>query len=393
MSGSPSNWSLKHGGKQASFASSVTPLPNIFKKQVSNKESKPPSLFVIPPKTNFAFTEDIDCEEWLAEIGLERYSATFLTNLSNDGKIILRRRLSVIRLQDLPQMNITDFEHQKAIMAHIRLVLKHPFNSTIRKKEVQVNSPFLQTQHLQQQQQQQPNQRKTSMVKIIRSSDNNAVEPLNLASESKDNEDGANDANNAKEIKDGLGKKSLSTKEKQQKKKEHAKRRRSFDSQIWNSIQSMRNKQQDNAVAADNLREGIINVPKSKEETGAVVSNDGTTSKGNRRRRWSFDPDGNGLNNSGNKAKDYGNLAMEYDMMLKELKELQLEYLNKFKNIIKCEKASIFFINEYTRELVLYTDVGECFRIPPGVGIAGICAETGEPLNIPDAYSDPRFNQ
>lgn len=85
-------------------------------------------------------------------------------------------------------------------------------------------------------------------------------------------------------------------------------------------------------------------------------------------------------------------MALEYDMMLTSLKELQNEYLNKFRGAIGCEKASIFFVNEYTHELVLFTDTGEYFRIPPGVGIAGLCAETGEPLNIPDAYADHRFN-
>lgn len=59
-------------------------------------------------------------------------------------------------------------------------------------------------------------------------------------------------------------------------------------------------------------------------------------------------------------------MALEYDMMLSSLKELQHEYLNKFRSAIGCEKASIFFVNEYTHELVLFTDTGEYFRIPPG---------------------------
>ena len=32
------------------------------------------------------------------------------------------------------------------------------------------------------------------------------------------------------------------------------------------------------------------------------------------------------------------------------------------------------------------------FRFPVGTGIAGFVAETGETLNVHDAYKDPRFN-
>lgn len=33
------------------------------------------------------------------------------------------------------------------------------------------------------------------------------------------------------------------------------------------------------------------------------------------------------------------------------------------------------------------------FRFPVGTGIAGFVAETGETLNVREAYSDPRFNR
>jgi hypothetical protein len=32
-------------------------------------------------------------------------------------------------------------------------------------------------------------------------------------------------------------------------------------------------------------------------------------------------------------------------------------------------------------------------RFPVGTGIAGYVAETGETLNVRDAYTDPRFNR
>ncbi len=33
------------------------------------------------------------------------------------------------------------------------------------------------------------------------------------------------------------------------------------------------------------------------------------------------------------------------------------------------------------------------FRFPVGIGVAGYVAETGETLNVSDAYADPRFNK
>ena len=36
--------------------------------------------------------------------------------------------------------------------------------------------------------------------------------------------------------------------------------------------------------------------------------------------------------------------------------------------------------------------VSKNFRFPVGTGIAGFVAETGETLNVHDAYKDPRFN-
>lgn len=62
---------------------------------------------------------------------------------------------------------------------------------------------------------------------------------------------------------------------------------------------------------------------------------------------------------------------------------------------MKAERTSLFLYDEGTREL--YTKVAEGLqskeiRVPLGVGIVGMAAETLSPINIPDAYQDPRFN-
>ena len=86
-------------------------------------------------------------------------------------------------------------------------------------------------------------------------------------------------------------------------------------------------------------------------------------------------------------------LNLFFCVKLSSLDTLQNEYLNKFKNTINCEIASIFFLNDDTQELLLHSTNGKWYRIPIGVGIAGHCAATGESLNIADAYKDHRFNR
>ena len=61
----------------------------------------------------------IVAEDWLNEIQLPQYSETFITNISADEKTLPKKRLQQIRQKDLSSMNITNFQHQKAIIAHI----------------------------------------------------------------------------------------------------------------------------------------------------------------------------------------------------------------------------------------------------------------------------------
>ena len=61
--------------------------------------------------------------------------------------------------------------------------------------------------------------------------------------------------------------------------------------------------------------------------------------------------------------------------------------------ILECDRATIFTVDDYTKELKLSAAEGATdIRIPIGQGIAGTVASTGETINISDAYSDPRFS-
>eukprot|EP01035_Chromulina_nebulosa_P024610 gene24610-32052_t len=61
--------------------------------------------------------------------------------------------------------------------------------------------------------------------------------------------------------------------------------------------------------------------------------------------------------------------------------------------ILDCDRATIFTLDSVSQELVLTVAEGaRDIRVPVGQGIAGLVAQTGETINIVDAYLDPRFN-
>ena len=62
--------------------------------------------------------------------------------------------------------------------------------------------------------------------------------------------------------------------------------------------------------------------------------------------------------------------------------------------LVDCDRATVFFVDQEKNELWSKVALGASeIRFPIGRGIAGTVAATGETINIPDAYADPRFNQ
>jgi len=64
--------------------------------------------------------------------------------------------------------------------------------------------------------------------------------------------------------------------------------------------------------------------------------------------------------------------------------------------VMEAERSSIYLVDDDSREL--YTFVAQELeireiRVPVGNGISGYVAQTGETLNIADAYRDPRFDR
>jgi adenylate cyclase len=81
--------------------------------------------------------------------------------------------------------------------------------------------------------------------------------------------------------------------------------------------------------------------------------------------------------------------------------ELQLDTLlgkiiNAVTHMLGADRSTLFMHDPQTGEL--WSRIAEGLetreiRFPASAGIAGACFTTGEPVNIPDAYADPRFNQ
>ena len=69
-------------------------------------------------------------------------------------------------------------------------------------------------------------------------------------------------------------------------------------------------------------------------------------------------------------------------------------FTHKLSQLLNAERCSLFLVENNTLLLKVAKDLqGETeIRIPIGSGIAGAVAQTGQVINIPDAYADPRFN-
>jgi adenylate cyclase len=79
-----------------------------------------------------------------------------------------------------------------------------------------------------------------------------------------------------------------------------------------------------------------------------------------------------------------------------ELPVLIRKIVAKVTQVLQCDRASFFVLDDEASELWSMEAHGSSLkeiRFPVTAGLAGHTARTGQVLNIPDAYEDPRFNQ
>jgi len=62
--------------------------------------------------------------------------------------------------------------------------------------------------------------------------------------------------------------------------------------------------------------------------------------------------------------------------------------------LLDAERATLFLYDDKTNELVSRIAHGvDELRIPADTGVSGATVQSGETINVPDAYADPRFNR
>lgn len=77
-----------------------------------------------------------------------------------------------------------------------------------------------------------------------------------------------------------------------------------------------------------------------------------------------------------------------------KLDNLLLIIMDEVRKALKADRCTVFILDREKNELWSKVAHGERdIRFPSNLGIAGYVAKTGDVLNIPDAYADPRFNQ
>ena len=295
------------------------------------------------------FADDIEVFEWLGECDLQQYSQAFIKNFGIDGThFISRKKLGTLKFHHFPFLNIENFLHQKILMEHIEHTLMFAYRSPVRKEE---------------------SSRRREKYGLPKK-----LSDINEDSGKLSAPNSSRPGSSKHEMRLAIG--IELNRRGNHKERVHARRRRSFDHDVWDHINKLRSK---DLTGVENMRVGLLPSGDAKESKGTMS-----------RRRRSFGeamPEGNM-----ERSRHYGDVALEFDILQKELVLLQDDLLNKYKKLINCDRASIFFLHEKSHELILCADKSNWYRLPAGCGIAGRCAETGEVLNIKDAQSDFRFN-
>lgn len=78
-----------------------------------------------------------------------------------------------------------------------------------------------------------------------------------------------------------------------------------------------------------------------------------------------------------------------------DIKKLLNKIMKEVRSILDADRCTVFLLDDEKDELWSFVAMGlegQEIRFPASKGIAGHAAKTGEILNIPDAYQDPRFN-
>lgn len=77
-----------------------------------------------------------------------------------------------------------------------------------------------------------------------------------------------------------------------------------------------------------------------------------------------------------------------------DLKTMLSHVIDAAREVLRADRGTVFLYDARTNELYSTVATGvEALRFPAGRGIVGECAETRALINVPDCYSDSRFNR
>jgi signal transduction histidine kinase len=79
-----------------------------------------------------------------------------------------------------------------------------------------------------------------------------------------------------------------------------------------------------------------------------------------------------------------------------QLNDMLLQISQKACEVMEADRCSIFLYDPHTDELwstIALGMKGQVIRIPSSIGFVGYCFQTGETVNLEDAYTDERFNK
>ena len=320
------------------------------------------------------YVDDIDCVSWLEEVDLVQYAQVFMVNFTIGGTGFLsRKRLSQVRQQDFAYMNITNFEHQKVLMQHIRHTLKYTYQSPVRIKESQQSA--------------------YGKLRQKRLDEENMKKELDLQREreaqaktgSDDNPPSLEKQASASHLEESSVQESKEVKLKQKKKKKA--RRHTFDEKAWEAINKSRKGDMDHKAASEVLRD----VVQPAVDVDSVAPPKKPKQKLHRRRSTFNDTED--IHNITDKASAYGNLVQDFNLWQTELAKVQEQQLTQFNAMLGCETSTIFFINDRTRELVCSLR-GKWVSFLMDSGLTAACCENGELLNVSDKPEfDSRFDK
>jgi adenylate cyclase len=80
----------------------------------------------------------------------------------------------------------------------------------------------------------------------------------------------------------------------------------------------------------------------------------------------------------------------------RDIDSLLHKIMHKTSEVMEADRATLFLLDVEKQHIWSKVVQGEAvneIRVQLGAGIAGLVAQTGETVNIPDAYQDPRFHQ